>query len=59
MTLLTQKGRKFEWDQDQKRAIKGLKEAFTTAPLLARFDFERDAVVETDASYYVSARLFF
>ena len=24
------------------------------APVLARFDFERDAVVETDASDYVS-----
>ena len=44
-----------EWRQDQKRVSEGLKEAFTTAPVLARFDFERDAVMETDASNYVSA----
>ena len=54
MTLLRQKGRKFEWEQDQKSAFEGLKEAFTTAAVLARFDFERGAVVETDAAHYVS-----
>ena len=55
MTLLTQNARKFEWGQDQKRAFEGLKEAFTTVLVLAGFDFERDAVVETNASDYVSA----
>ena len=55
MTLLTRKERKFEWEGEQKQAFNGLKEAFTTAPVLARFDFERDTVVETDASDYVSA----
>ena len=55
MTLLTEKERKFESGQDQKRAFEGLKEAFTTAPVLAGFDFEQDAVVETDASDYVAA----
>ena len=54
MTLLTQKAWKFEWAQDQKWAFEGLKEAFTTASVLAIFDFERDAVVKTDASDYVS-----
>ena len=55
MTLLTQKARKFEWGQDQKLAFEGLKVAFTIAPVLARFDVGRDAVVETDASDYVSS----
>ena len=32
-----------------------MKEAFSTPAVLATFDFERDAVVETDASVYVSA----
>ena len=50
-----QKERKFEWGQDQKRAFEGLKEAFTTTLVPARFDFERKAVVKTDASDYVSA----
>ena len=47
MKLLTQKAQKFEWGQDQKQAFEELKEAFTTPLVLARFDFERDAVVET------------
>ena len=55
MTLLTQKAQRFEWGQDQKRAFEEMKEAFTTVPVLARFDFERDAGVETDASAYISA----
>ena len=55
MMLLTRKERRFEWEGEQKQAFDGLKEAFTTAPVLARFDFERDAVVEPDASDYVSA----
>ena len=55
MTLLTRKERRFEWEGEQKQAFNGLKEAFTTAPLLARFDFECNAVVATDASDYVPA----
>ena len=57
MTLLTQKAQRFESGQDQKRAFEGLKEAFTTAPVLARFDFERGAEVETDPSDYVLAEV--
>ena len=55
MTLLTRKERRFEWEREQKEAFNRPKEAFKTAPVLARFDFECDAVVETDASNYVSA----
>ena len=50
MMRLPQKERRFEWKQDQKRAFDRLKEAFTTASILARFDFERDAVVEANTS---------
>ena len=57
MRLLTQKGRSFEWEKEQKQAFDGLKEAFTMAPLLARFDFECDVVVEIDASDDLSARI--
>ena len=32
-----------------------LKTAFTTAPILAHFDHNRDVIVEIDASNYVSA----
>ena len=55
MTGFMQKARKFDWGQDQKRAFEELGEVFTTAPVLARFDFERDAVRETNACDYVSA----
>ena len=50
MTLLTWKEMKFQWGPDQQTAFARLKEAFTSAPVLARFDFDRDAIVETDAS---------
>ena len=53
--LLTRKERRFEWEGKQKQAFNELKDAFTTAPVLARFDFKGDTVVDTDASDYVSA----
>jgi hypothetical protein len=34
-----------------------LKIAFTTAPVLAHFNYEKEIVFETDASSYVSARI--
>ena len=55
MTLLTQKEMKFPWGIAQQEAFGQLKKAFTSAPVLARFDYDRDAIVETDASDFVSA----
>ena len=52
---LTRKGVPFEWDGACQDAFDTLKAAFTSAPLLRHFDHERDSVVETDASDYVSA----
>ena len=46
---------KWKWDPEQQVAFTQLKEAFTSAPILRRFDFEQDVIVETDASDYVSA----
>jgi len=45
----------FVWDQEQKDAFELLKTAFTTAPVLRHFDYDREVVVETDASDYVTA----
>ena len=42
-------------DSSQKKAFEALKMAFTTAPILQHFDFEKAIVVETDASDFVSA----
>ena len=36
-------------------AFEELKEHFITAPILAHFDYDRDVIIETDASDYVSA----
>ena len=55
LTELTKKDQRFNWDKEQQLAFEEHKRRFTTAPILAHFDFERDVIVETDASDYVSA----
>jgi RNase H-like domain found in reverse transcriptase/Reverse transcriptase (RNA-dependent DNA polymerase) len=50
MTALLKKGVTFHWGEDANQAFKYLKEEFTTAPILRRFDISRPAVVEADAS---------
>src|SRR5205807_2189754 len=52
---LTKKAVPFVWDTSQDTAFTTLKEAFTSAPILQHFDYEREIVVETDASDFVSA----
>src|SRR5690606_39892662 len=46
---------KFEWDSTCEAAFTALKQQFTTAPILRHFDPDREVLVETDASDYVSA----
>ena len=55
LTELTRKGVRFHWDKEQQLAFEELKHWFTTAPILAHFDFDKDIIVETDTSDYVSA----
>src|ERR1700690_2964438 len=55
LTKLTKKLVPFQWGPDQKRAFAELKAAFITAPVLSHFDYEREIVLETDASSSVSA----
>ena len=43
------------WGSDQQAAFDVLKKVFTSAPSLRHFDYDREIVVETDASNYVSA----
>ena len=57
MMLAIGKERRFELEHKQKQPFNEPKEAFTTAPVLTKFYFERDVVVETDASDHVSARV--
>ena len=47
----------FEWTSACQQAFDLLKHQFTTAPILAHFDYEKECIVETDASDNVSARV--
>ena len=55
MVRLTRKDVKFRWDSACELAFTRLKNAFTEAPVLAPFDWEKEVILETDASDYVSA----
>ena len=45
----------FEWTTACQEAFELLKHRFTTAPILAHFNYEKECIVETDASDNVSA----
>jgi len=55
LTRLTRKGQPLKWETKQQESFDRLKTSFTTAPILRRFDHDRDIVVKTDASDFVSA----
>ena len=55
LTKMTGKNVPWQWNFKQKTAFEALKKAFTWAPILQHFDYERAIVVKTDASDYVSA----
>jgi hypothetical protein len=55
MTCLTQKNTHFIWCDKCSQSFKTLKQAFTTTPILQHFDYDREIIVETNASDYVSA----
>ena len=52
LTKLTYKDMPFIWNHDCKEAFKELKHRLATAPILAIFDLEREAILETNASDY-------
>jgi hypothetical protein len=56
LTRLTKKDEPFGvWGLEQQLPFKMMVTAFTTAPALRHFDHEREVIIETDASDYVSA----
>ena len=55
ITKLTGKSVPLQWKTEQFATFKVLKDAFTSAPILQHFDYEKAIVVEMDASDYVSA----
>src|SRR5437773_2823677 len=54
MTQLLRKEVPWSWGPDQTAAFGALKTAFTTAPVLAYYDYNKRTVVETDASNWAS-----
>jgi hypothetical protein len=58
LTFVTCKGLPFTWSTEQEMAFNTLKATFTSVPILAHFNLDWDVIVETDASYYVSAGVF-
>jgi len=44
----------FRWTEQENQAFERLKEIFTTEPVLAQFDPDRETVVETDSSGYIT-----
>jgi hypothetical protein len=55
LTHLTGKITIFVWDTACTDSFAALKHAFTTTPILRHFDYDREAIIETDALDYVSA----
>ena len=55
MIKLTKKDVKFTWNAECEAAFQQLKHKFVSAPILMHFDAEKQIIVETDASDYVSA----
>jgi len=51
---LTRKDVMFEWTKECEQTFQELKTAFTSAPILAKFDPDKPILVEADASDYVS-----
>ena len=54
LTALTKKNVAFKWETPEQRLFESIKKAFSTAPILQHFDPEKECVVETDTSDYVS-----
>jgi len=52
---LTKKDEPFIWGAEQQAAFEMMVTAYMTAPALRHFDHEREVIIETDASHYVSA----
>ena len=55
MTELTKKNVICRWTEHEKKAFQKLKDDITSEPILLHFEPDKECVVETDASDYVSA----
>ena len=58
LTAPTRKDKEFQWTPIEETAFQAIKKAFSSAPVLLHFDPEKECIVETDASDYVSRAVF-
>jgi len=54
MNMLMQKDEKWWWEKAQQKAFNELKRVFTTKPVLAAPDLDKEFRVEADASNYAT-----
>jgi hypothetical protein len=54
LTHLTRKDTTFIWDTAYTDSFTALKHAFTTTAILHHFEYDCEAIIETDASDYIS-----
>ena len=54
MNVLTRKDIKWQWKEEQQKAFDKLKRIFTTKPVLAAPDLDKEFRVEADASNYAT-----
>jgi len=59
MNMLTRKDMKWQWEQEQQKAFDKLKGVFTTKPVLATPDLDKEFRVEADASNYATREVLF
>ena len=55
LTALTKKNVVFKWEEPEQNTFESIKKAFSTAPILQHFDLDKEYVVETDTSDYISS----
>ncbi|KAL2886492.1 Transposon Tf2-6 polyprotein [Ceratocystis lukuohia] len=58
LTRLTKKDVPFLWDSTCESAFQTLKDRFSSVPILADFDWDKDVILEADASDYVLAIIY-
>ena len=54
MNVLTRKDMKWQWGKEQQKAFNELKGIFTTRPVLAAPDLDKEFRIEADASNYTT-----
>jgi len=57
MNMLTQKDEKWQWEKMQQKAFDELKRIFTSKPVLAAPDLDKEFRVEADASNYATGEV--